>query len=57
MGTKAVVGRNSHNGNCIVVEDSRDVFGREFVCRVADEKTGLANSTVTDDHTSVRAHH
>ena len=43
---------DSHNGNSIVVEDSRDVFGREFVCRVADKEASLSHSTVTYDHAS-----
>ena len=25
-----------HYSDCIVIEDSRDIFGRELVCRVAD---------------------
>jgi hypothetical protein len=48
---------HSHNGNSIVIKDSRDIFGGEFVCRVADQKTSLAHSTVTDDHTSANAYH
>lgn len=40
---------NVHYGNGIVIEDSRDVFGGELVCCVADEKTCLAHSTVSDD--------
>jgi hypothetical protein len=47
---------NSHNGNSIVIKDGRDIFGREFVCSVADQKTSLANSTVTDNHTSANAY-
>lgn len=42
---------SSHNGHGVVVEDSRDIFRGEFVCRVADEETCLADSTVTDDDT------
>ena len=57
VGSRPVDRKDSHNSNCIVVEDGRDVFGGEFVCRVADEKAGLANGTVTDDYTSVRAYH
>jgi len=44
----------NHYRNCIVIEDSRDIFGREFVGRVTDEKTGLAYSTITDDYTFYR---
>lgn len=40
---------DSHNRNCVVVEDCRDIFGGKLVCCVADEKTGLSNSTVTND--------
>jgi hypothetical protein len=43
--------RHSHDGNGIVVEDGRDVFGGELVCRVTDQKTCLTDSTITDDHT------
>lgn len=48
---------HSHNGNSIVIKDCRDIFGGEFVCRVADQKTSLAHSTITDDHTSANAYH
>jgi hypothetical protein len=40
---------DSHNSDSVVVEDSRDIFGWEFVCCIADEKTSLSNSTVTND--------
>lgn len=43
--------RNSHNSDSIVIEDSRDVFGGELVCRVADEQACLSDSTVADDNT------
>jgi hypothetical protein len=42
---------NSHNSDGVVVEDCWDIFGRELVCCVADEKTSLSNSTVTNDDT------
>jgi hypothetical protein len=42
-----------HNSNRIVIEDSRDIFGREFVRSIGDEETGLSNRTITDDHTSI----
>jgi hypothetical protein len=45
----------SHNGNGIVIEDGRDIFGGEFVGRVTDEETSLAHSTITDNHTSTDA--
>jgi hypothetical protein len=50
-----VGGGDLHDSNCIIVKDSRDVFGREFVCCVADEETSLAHRTVTDDHASITA--
>ena len=43
-------GPDIHNRDGIVVEDCRHVFRGELVCRVADEKTCLANRTVADDH-------
>ena len=43
---------NVHDSNSVVVEDSGNIFGREFVGGVADEQAGLANSTVTNDNTS-----
>lgn len=55
-----VVGRGVHTAKClhdsngIVVEDSRHVFGGEFVGRVRDQETSLADSTVTDDDTSTQ---
>jgi len=45
-------GRYLHYRDGIVIEDGRDVFGREFVGRVADEQAGLADSTVTDNDAS-----
>jgi len=47
--------RGSHNGNRIVVEDSGDIFRGELVGGVTDKKARLADSTVTDHHTSVGA--
>jgi hypothetical protein len=44
----------SHNSDGVVVKDRRDIFGGEFVRGVADEKTCLADSTVTDDDAPVR---
>lgn len=38
--------RDLHDSNGIVVKDSGYVFRREFVGRVADQKTGLSYSTV-----------
>jgi hypothetical protein len=43
---------NSHDSNGIVIEDGWDIFGGEFVGCVTDEETGLAHSTITDNHTS-----
>jgi hypothetical protein len=39
-----------HDGDGIVIEDGRDVFGGEFVGGVADEETCLSHGTVTDDN-------
>lgn len=41
-----------HDRYGIVVEDGGHVFGRKLIGGVADEKTGLANSTVSDHNTS-----
>lgn len=40
-----------HDSDGIVVKDCRDVFGWELVRSVADQETGLANSTIADDDT------
>jgi hypothetical protein len=42
---------DSHHSNGIVIEDGWDVFGGELVGGVANEQTGLAHGTITDDHT------
>lgn len=41
-----------HNRDGIVVKYCRDIFGGELVRRVADEKTGLSDGTVANDHAS-----
>jgi hypothetical protein len=46
--------RNSHNGDGVIVEDCWDIFGGEFIGRVADEETGLAHGTVTNNHAPTR---
>lgn len=43
---------DSHYGDGIVVEDGRNVFGREFVGGIADEETSLANGSITDNDAS-----
>ena len=43
----------NHDCDSIVVEDGRDIFGGEFVCRIADEETCLADGTVTDHHAPI----
>lgn len=43
-----------HYSNGIVIEHSRNIFRGELVCRVADQKASLSNSTVTDNYTSIR---
>ena len=40
----------------IVVEDGRDVLGREFVRRVGDEQAGLTDGSVANNHTFDRLH-
>lgn len=42
-----------HDGDRIVIEYRRDIFGGELVGGVTDEKTCLADSTVTDDDAPV----
>lgn len=53
MATGSSKGRCLHYSDRIIVKDRRDVLRREFVCGVTDQKTGLANSTVTDDDASM----
>ena len=36
-----------HDGDRVVVENSRHVFRWEFISGIRDEQAGLANSTVT----------
>lgn len=43
---------HSHYRDRVVIKDGWDVFRREFVCRVADEKACLAHGSVTDHDTS-----
>lgn len=43
-------GSNVHDRDNIVIEDGGHVFRGELVRRVADEKTCLADRTVTDNH-------
>jgi hypothetical protein len=43
----------SHYSDGIVIEDRRNIFGGEFVRGVADKKTCLADSTITNDDTPV----
>jgi hypothetical protein len=45
---------DSHDGDGIVIEHSRDVFRRELVCCVADEKAGLSDGTISDHNTSAK---
>jgi hypothetical protein len=44
----------SHYRDGVVVEYCRDIFGGELVGRIADEKAGLSDGTVTDDNASSR---
>ncbi len=50
------MGLDVHNRDGIVIEDCRDVFRGELVRRVADEKTCLSDSTVTDDDAPIKQH-
>jgi len=43
----------SHYSDGVVVEDRGNIFGGELVRGVADEKTCLADSTVTNDDAPV----
>ena len=54
VGIRGCILGDLHDRHSIVVEHRRDVFGREFVCGIADEETSLANGTVTDNHTPVK---
>lgn len=40
---------DSHHRDGVVIEDSRNIFGGELVCCVADEEASLSNGTVADD--------
>lgn len=40
-----------HDGNSIVVKNGWNVFGRELVGGIGDQKTGLSNGTIADDDT------
>lgn len=42
---------DSHDCNCIIVEDRRYVFGGELVGCVGDQETSFPNSTVAHDYT------
>lgn len=42
---------NLHDSDSVVIENGRDIFRGELVGCVADQKTCLADSTVTDDNT------
>ena len=50
-GGSATPGFGIHNRDGVVVENCGHIFRGELVRRVADEKTCLADGTVTDDHT------
>ena len=42
---------NSHYSDGVVVKDGWDIFRRELIGSVTDEKTCLSNCTVADNHT------
>lgn len=41
---------DSHHRDSVVIEDGRDIFRGEFICRVTDEETCLSNGTIADDY-------
>lgn len=41
---------DSHDGDSIVVENSRDIFRGKLVGGVANEQASFADSTVADNH-------
>jgi hypothetical protein len=43
---------HSHDSDGIIVEDGRDIFRRELIGGITDEKTCLSNRTIAHDHTS-----
>lgn len=43
---------NSHNSNSIVIKDSRNIFGREFVGGVANQEARLSDRTVSNHDAS-----
>jgi hypothetical protein len=40
----------NHDCYSVIIEDGRDILGREFVRCVRDEQTSFAYSAVSDDH-------
>lgn len=46
--------RSLHDGDGVVVKDSRNVLAGELVGRVADEQTRFPDGAVTDNDTSVQ---
>lgn len=49
-GCREIIGLRIHNRDGIVVKYCWDVFRRELVCCVADEKACLSDGTVANDH-------
>lgn len=43
---------DSHNSNSIVIKDSRNIFGREFVGGVANQEACLSDRTVSNHDAS-----
>lgn len=43
---------DSHNSNSIVIKDSRNIFGREFVGGVANQEARLSDRTVSNHDAS-----
>ena len=47
-------GIDSHDSDGIVVKYSRDIFGRELVRRITDQKTSFSHGTVAHDNASIQ---
>lgn len=45
---------NLHDSDRIVVEDRRDIFGGELVCRIRNQQTRFPDCTVPNNNTSKR---
>ena len=48
---EGLLGVDSHNSDCVIVEYCGYVFRGEFIGRVRDQEARLANGTITNYHT------